>query len=142
MRAFLPLLLVAALVLPGCYHARIETGARPGPIQIDRPFALSFVYGLVPPPTVETMEKCPAGVAVVETQQSFLNGLVSALTAGLVTPMQITVTCADDRMGAAETEADDVAVAGDAETEAVVEAIGGAADRAVASGEPVYVRFE
>ena len=31
------------------------------------------VFGLAPPSTVETMERCPNGVARVETQLSFLD---------------------------------------------------------------------
>jgi len=34
------------------------------------------------------------GVAVVETEQSFLNGLVSALTIGIFTPQHVRITCA------------------------------------------------
>jgi hypothetical protein len=40
------------------------------------------------------MEQCgSAGVARVETQISFLNGLVSFLTFNIFTPMDILVTC-------------------------------------------------
>jgi len=40
------------------------------------------------------MSECgAAGVARVETQQSFLNGLVSLLTLSIFTPMEITITC-------------------------------------------------
>lgn len=131
------LLLVPAL--SACYHARIETGARPGSHVIDKPFALSFVYGLIPPPVVSTAQQCPQGAAVVETQQSFVNGLVNMLTFGLVTPMQITVTCAAEDAAALPAEAVTVAAAAsdaDAQT-----AIARAADRAVEAGEPVLVRF-
>lgn len=89
-------LIVAALAFlaSGCYHATINTGIAPGTQQIHQPWAKSFVYGLVPPETVEAMETCgPAGVARVETLQSFLNGLVAGLTFGIFTPMTITVTC-------------------------------------------------
>jgi Bor protein len=48
----------------------------------------------VPPSTVSTAEKCPKGVAKVETQHTFLNQLVGALTLEIYTPMQIRVTCA------------------------------------------------
>jgi hypothetical protein len=91
--------LVFALLLPACYHATITTGATPGPVQIEKPWASAWIAGLVPPSTVETMEQCPAGVARVETQLSFLNQLVSALTMGIYTPMQIVVTCAEESDG-------------------------------------------
>jgi len=86
----------AVVVLAGCYHVTVETGLAPSPTIIDQPFALGFVYGLIPPPTVNTMARCPKGVAKVESQMSFLNGLVSAFTFSLLTPMHITVTCALD----------------------------------------------
>lgn len=48
----------------------------------------------MPPATVEAMAECgSAGVARVDTQHSFLNGLVGGLTFGIFTPMTITVTC-------------------------------------------------
>ncbi len=89
-----PILAIAVLALAGCYHATINTGVSPGATQIHRPWAPSFVYGLVPPPTINAMETCGAsGVARVETQQSFLNGLVAGLTFGIFTPMDLLVTC-------------------------------------------------
>jgi hypothetical protein len=78
----------------GCYHSTVVTGATPSTEVIDKPWASSFVYGLVPPSTVETATKCPDGLAKVESQQTFLNGLVGILTFGIYTPMRITVTCA------------------------------------------------
>src|SRR6476620_2301512 len=80
--------------LAGCYHATVETGATPSTVVIDQSFASSWIYGLVPPKLVSTTSKCPAGVAKVETQHSFVNGLVGVLTLGIYTPMQIRVTCA------------------------------------------------
>lgn len=94
MRRTLAILAFAAL-LPACYHATIQTGAAPGPVQIEERWASGWILGLVPPSTVETTERCPAGVARVETELSFLNQLVSALTMGIYTPMQIVVTCAE-----------------------------------------------
>ena len=85
---------VAAFALTGCYHAVIQTGRPESSDVITNKWANSFVYGLVPPPVVETASRCPNGVAKVETQHSFLNGLVAGLTFGLYTPMQIDVTCA------------------------------------------------
>jgi len=58
------------------------------------PWAHAFIYGLVPPAITETAKKCPTGVAKVETKQSFLNGLVGAITWGIYTPMTISYTCA------------------------------------------------
>ena len=90
------------LVLSGCYHATIETGLPPGNQTLEDRWASGWIYGLVPPSTVETMERCPNGVARVETQLSFLNQLVNLLTFGIYTPMEIVVTCAaSNQQGAA-----------------------------------------
>ena len=95
-------LALSVLMFSGCYHATINTGVAPGTTQIHQPWATSFIYGLVPPATVDAMETCgSAGVARVETQHSFLNGLVAGLTFGIFTPMDILVTC-----GAGEDDAD------------------------------------
>ena len=86
---------VVVLLSAGCYHATIETG-RPAATMpaIEIKWAHAFLWGLVPPTTVETAQKCPSGVAKVETQQSFLNLVANAVTGGIYSPMQITVTCA------------------------------------------------
>ncbi|HET6836584.1 MAG TPA: Bor family protein [Gemmatimonadales bacterium] len=87
-------LVIASILLAGCYHATVETGATPSTVVIDKSFASSWIYGLVPPDVVSTAEKCPEGVAKVETQHTFVNQLVGILTLGIYTPMQIKVTCA------------------------------------------------
>jgi hypothetical protein len=84
----------AVVLLAGCYHAVVDTGLTPSPTTIEKPWASGWVYGLVPPSPISTMERCPNGVAKVETQLSFVNSLVGALTLGIYTPMSIKVTCA------------------------------------------------
>jgi Bor protein len=91
LRALLP---VVCAVSMGCYHASVETGAEPSTEVINKSFASGWIYGLVPPSTISTAAKCPNGAAKVETQQSFVNGVVRILTLGIYTPMQVTVTCA------------------------------------------------
>lgn len=135
------LLVFTVVFLTGCYHTRIETGLAPGTQVIDQEWAPSFVYGLVPPPTVEAGEECPNGVAIVETEISFLNGLVSALTFSIFTPMHIKVTCAAGTSALSD-DTESIQVSSGATTEEVVEAFGRAADRAVVTQESVLVRFE
>jgi len=86
---------VSLVLLCGCYHATVETGATPSSVVIDQSFAASWIYGLVPPKLVSTTSKCPSGVSKVETQHTFVNQLVGLLTLGIYTPMQIRVTCAN-----------------------------------------------
>jgi len=92
-------LLAALSPLGACFHATVETGLTPSTQVLDQTFASSWIYGLVPPKTVETTNRCPQGVAKVETQQSFLNQLVGFLTLGIYTPMHIRVTCAQAAAG-------------------------------------------
>ena len=89
--------LAAALTTGACYHATIETGLAPSGQVVENKWAMGWVHGLVPPSTVNTQAQCPNGVSKVETQLSFLNQLVTGLTAGIVSPMTITVQCAAAR---------------------------------------------
>jgi hypothetical protein len=57
-------------------------------------WASGWILGLVPPDAIDAGAECPNGVARVETQLSFVNQLVSIITFGIYTPMQIDVTCA------------------------------------------------
>ncbi len=131
--------LVAAIALSGCYHATIETGLTPSTQVLEQSFASSWIYGLVPPKTVETASRCPDGVARVETQHTFVNQLVGFLTLGIYTPMHIRVTCA--QAGAASSGAS-VTIPATAEGEEVREAFGNAADLVAQSEKAVTVRFE
>ena len=141
MRSFPSVLLVTVLASTGCYHATISTGAPTSLEVIEQPFASSYIYGLVPPKTVETAAKCPSGVAKVETRQSFLNGLVGALTLGIYTPMTIKVTCAArSAMGSLPREATTVVTAGGDPT-AVRQAFEEAARKSRDSGDAVLVEL-
>lgn len=136
-------LFVTALlfVLSGCYHATIDTGLTPGTEVIHQKFASSWVYGLVPPKTVMAAEKCQHGVALVETQYSFLNWLVGAVTFGIYTPMEIKVTCASGGNADLPLAPADICVGPTATTEEIREAFMRAADMAVSEGRPVLVEY-
>ena len=78
-----------------CYHATIETGLAPSTTVIEQSFASGWIFGLIPPNTVDAKAKCGArGVSKVETQHSFVNMLVQFVTFDIYTPIDITVTCA------------------------------------------------
>ena len=93
--------LAAIALLAGCYHATVETGAPPSNEVVEKGFASGWIYGLVPPKTIETAAKCPNGVSKVETQLSFVNQLVGLLTLGIYTPMSIKATCAEGPVASA-----------------------------------------
>ena len=136
------LLSLAALVLflPACYHATVETGRPMSATVVNKPFQPSFVFGLVPPPTLNVASECPNGVAKVETVHSFVEGLVAAITFSLFTPMTIKVTCASAGGTGALPEASIKlgANATDAQRAAAIEL---AAAQSNDSGAAVYVKF-
>lgn len=133
------MLLVGAVAAgAGCHHATIDTGATPSPQTIEKAWASGWIYGLVPPGTVETASRCPNGVARVETKLSFLNQLVGALTLGIYTPMAIKVTCAAAGSAAAGA-ATRLQVGADATTPA--QALAEAARLARSLGRTVLVQF-
>ena len=130
-------LVAFALMASGCYHAIVTTGRAEGKV-INKPFQPSFVFGLVPPPPLNVASECPSGVAKVETQHSFVEGLVAAITFSLFTPMTITVTCAAGSAALPAAHVIDVAAtATESERSA---AIGRAADLAIESGAATFVR--
>lgn len=134
-RATRALSLLVVFALAGCYHAVIETGRPAGGTEVYKPWAMSFVFGLVPPPVENVASQCPGGVSKVETQHSFLNGLVAAITFSIVTPMEIRVTCAG---GGRDNDASlaRVRVDGDARA-AILQAI----ELSMATGRAVYAQF-
>lgn len=129
-----------AVIASGCYHATINTGRTPSGQQVERPWAHSFIYGLVSPSTVETAAQCPNGVARVETQHSFLNMLVGAITFGIYTPMDIRVQCAASG-GGDDAEAPALSLPESASMEQLHEALASAAETSARTGTPVFVHF-
>lgn len=85
---------LSLFLLAGCYQAVINTGRQPSGQTIERPWAHSFLAGLVPPSVTETASACPNGVARVETVHSFLNVVAQIVTFSIYTPMTILVQCA------------------------------------------------
>lgn len=134
-RAFVLLLVAVSFI--GCYHVTVDTGRPPSGQTIEDPWANSFVYGLVPPETVETAMQCPNGVAKVESEISFLNGLVAFLTFQIYTPMTIVVQCA---AGGSPDATVETSGAG-AVLEEGAAAILNAAERSAEIGQPVLVRL-
>jgi hypothetical protein len=126
---------VAAFALTGCYHAVIQTGRPESTDVISIKWANGFVYGLVPPPVVETASRCTNGVAKVETQHSFLNMIAQIVTFGIYTPMQIDVTCAARGTASAES------VIKVEQGRTMEQALGEALQLSTERNAPVYVQF-
>ena len=91
-RALFVVLLV--VMSAGCYRAKVNTGLQASTNVITR-WEHYFIVGLVSPKEYAAADLCQGrNVAAVETQHTFLNGLVAALTFSLYTPITVTVTCA------------------------------------------------
>lgn len=133
--------LAALPVLGACFHATVETGLTPSTKVLEQKWASSWIYGLVPPKTVETASRCPDGVAKVETQLSFLNQVVHILTLGIYTPMDIRVTCALPA-GTSAPQGAMLTVPADADSDGVRAAFRAAAEQAAEEQMIVLVRFE
>jgi hypothetical protein len=120
------LILMGSISLTGCYHATIHTGLEPSNRTVGNKWASGWIYGLVPPKALDAGEECGSGVARVDTQQSFTNGLVGFLTLGIYTPMEVVATCATS----GGDEDDLQLVVGQEEPE-----------KALKSGEPFYLKL-
>jgi Bor protein len=135
-------ILAAAALVAGCHHVTVDTGLPASGEGIHQEWASSWVFGLVPPETVETAKACPNGIAKVETQQSFLNVVVYALVGIVYAPMQIDVWCAaGKKTSALPAGAATVALKPNATAEEVQAAFTEAATRSQKEGVPVYVTF-
>ena len=135
------LLALLSLSLMGCYAGTVDTGLPPSSKVIKQAWASCWIYGLVPPKTVETAAQCPNGVARVETKLSFVNQLVGALTLGIYTPMEITVTCAEQtKVGQLGVDVNFV-VAENASQDEVRSAFADAARQSVETHRPVFVQM-
>ena len=135
-------LLGAVVALSGCFHATIETGLPPGTQTLEKPWASSYVFGLVPPETVETASRCPNGVARVETQRTFLNMVVAAITFSIYTPMFIRVTCAGPDTPVEDADRSQLMIEDGTNLDDKQRTFREAAKLSVKEGQPVLIRFE
>lgn len=129
------------LTTTACYHAVVETGRPAGTTVVSKPWVSTFVFGLVAAQDINVASDCPNGVARVETQQSFLNGLVAAVTFGIYTPQTATITCAASRTGALPSASMPVVAAQGTSLEARTAAVQAAAEESARTHGAVLVRF-
>jgi hypothetical protein len=87
-------LAVVVLTSTACFHETVHSGLTPATTVIEKQFVATWIWGIVPAEPIDTRQTCPSGVATVETQQTFLNGLVGALTLGIYSPQHVRITCA------------------------------------------------
>lgn len=98
------------LMAAGCYEhtVAIGGGAPHAPVVYDH-WENFWIAGLVGHVRVDLEHMCPSGRATVEAKQTFLNGLVAALTSGIYTPTTLRVRCETGRRASLELSPDDVA---------------------------------
>lgn len=97
------LAMALAVASSGCFHSVVDTGLQPGHVGYQEEWETAWLIGAVPA-RVDATEACQGPWARVETQQSFLNGIVTALTLGIYAPHEVEVTCA--RVGPAGSSQD------------------------------------
>ena len=136
-RSFRVPLALALFSSMACFHAVITTGRAESSTVVEQEWAKSWVAGLVPPDVMDVSKQCASGVAKVETQHSFLNALVAAITIQIYTPMDLKVTCTGSG-GHASADYTVPETGTLAERQAVINE---AANAAIASGKPVTVKF-
>lgn len=93
MRYVLSLVIACCLLLSGCYQARMTTGKDASNTVVEKKWAASYLYGLVPA-EIDVADECPHGIASATRKLSFPNMLVGFLTINIYTPQSVTVTCA------------------------------------------------
>lgn len=97
-RSWLPLAAVLLLPLAGCYAHTVHTGsgAPRGPVVYEE-WEHFWIVGLIGHERIDVREICRSGDATIRVEQSFLNGLVSAVTSGIYSPLTTKVRCRDGR---------------------------------------------
>jgi hypothetical protein len=82
------------LFTSACFHQVVQTGRPAGSTVVDKPWVSTWLWGLVAAQPIDVRQQCPSGTAMIESETSFVNGLVGALTLGIWTPQHVRVTCA------------------------------------------------
>ncbi len=139
-----PSFLIALLLLllaSACYRATIELEKKSSTVTIEKSWAASWIFGLVPPKTVTTASRCPDGVAKVQTKLGIWNQVIAVLTIGIYTPMNIMVTCAGASTTLAPAPQPDIVVGAGASEDELIRAFQAAAEQAVQLKRPVFVQF-
>jgi len=137
---FLSLLLIACVGLTGCYQAKVTTSKSPGDKVVEKKWASSFVYGLVPA-KVDVSDECSNGIASAEREFSFVNMLVGNITFGLYLPQSVTVTCASGSMAnAVPAQNPAFTLPADATKQEVKSTLSSATIESVMTEKPVEVR--
>jgi hypothetical protein len=133
---------ILAFAISGCYSAQVTTDKQPSGQVIEKPWATGFVAGLATPGAqIDAAQQCSNGVAMVETQVSFLNQLATFVTFNLYSPMSVTVTCAAGG-SMSDLQAPDFTVPEEADDATVHDVFRAAAQQSAKAAVPVRVEVD
>jgi hypothetical protein len=133
---------IVAFALSGCYSSQVTTDKQPSSQVIEKPWATGFVAGLATPGAqIDAAQQCSNGVAMVETQVSFLNQLATFVTFNLYSPMSVTVTCAAGG-SMSDLQAPDFTVPEEADDATVHDVFRAAAQQSAKAAVPVRVEVD
>jgi len=110
-RGLMAVTLVALMPLAACYEHTFQVGggATPqAPVVYDH-WQNYWLGGLIGHTKVDLEQICPSGRATIEARQTFLNGLVSALTSGIYSPTTLKVRCQSGRRADVQLDEADMA---------------------------------
>jgi len=95
MRALKTVALTLIFCAPGCYRIKYTTRQPPAPAPNYDEWHHNMIFGLAEISSpVNVSQACPNGIALVENEQTFVNGLVTALTLFWIwEPSTVRVTC-------------------------------------------------
>lgn len=131
--------IVIAIATAGCYHQVVQTGATPANTAVDQQFVSTWLWGLVPAKPIDVTRTCPAGVATITTEQSFVNGLVGAVTLGIYTPQHVQIACGSGRASATG-EVHEVSLVG-LQPAARDSSLAAAVQLMTSTRDPIVIRF-
>jgi len=133
-------LALVAFLGTGCFHQIVQTGQAAGPTVIDKQWVPGWLWGLVANDDVDVRRECPMGVATVETEQSFVNGLVAVVTIGIYTPQHVRITCAS-RSASLPAGMRELTIPVGATNDAALEIVRQAIQESAETHAPVALRF-
>ena len=131
---------VMTLSTAACFHQVVQTGRAPGTTVVDREFVSTWLWGLVPAQPIDVRQQCPSGAAVIESETSFVDGVVGVVTLGIYTPQHVRVTCATST-ASLPTRAHEIRIPADATPTERAALVDEAVREAVSSNSPTILRF-
>ena len=132
--------LAASLSITACFHQVVQTGLAAGTPVVEKAWVSTWLWGLVAAAPIDVRTQCRSGVATVETQQSFGNGIASILTLGIWSPQNVRITCAS-RAAALPAGMREIVVAPNGTSEEQTAAFAQAVEESALTHRAVMVRF-